>query len=124
MKEYDELTPALIAFVQAQHLFFIGSAPTDPEGLVNISPKGTLLSLSLSPSAFFLSFPPLTLLSFLLFFFEQASQEALGFAVLRVHGWPLAMTLQGRPAAWASSATLTWEDQVSRRWRIWRTTAA
>ncbi|MDP2434454.1 MAG: hypothetical protein Q8P67_01780, partial [archaeon] len=48
MKEYEELTPALIAFVQAQHLFFIGSAPTDPEGLVNISPKGTLLSLSLS----------------------------------------------------------------------------
>src|SRR3989338_8993650 len=122
MKEYDELTPALIAFVQAQHLFFIGSAPTDPEGLVNISPKGTLLSLSLPLLSSFL-FPP-SLFSLFCSFFEQASQEALGFAVLRVHGWPLAMTLQGRPAAWASSATLTWEDQVSRRWRIWRTTAA
>lgn len=39
-KWYDELSPALIDFVRAQKLFFIGSAPADGDGFPNVSPKG------------------------------------------------------------------------------------
>jgi len=38
-KFYDELTPALTAFIQAQKMFFTATAA--PEGRVNVSPKGT-----------------------------------------------------------------------------------
>lgn len=37
-KFYPALTDELIAFIQAQHMFFTASAPT--EGRVNLSPKG------------------------------------------------------------------------------------
>ncbi len=39
-KLYDELTPELIEFISAQKLFFVGTAPLDVEGHVNVSPKG------------------------------------------------------------------------------------
>jgi hypothetical protein len=37
-KFFSELTPALIEFIQAQKIFFVGSAPH--AGRVNVSPKG------------------------------------------------------------------------------------
>ncbi|WP_300016688.1 pyridoxamine 5'-phosphate oxidase family protein [uncultured Roseobacter sp.] len=37
-KQFDALSDALIRFIDAQHMFFVGSAA--PEGRVNISPKG------------------------------------------------------------------------------------
>ena len=39
-KQYDEITPKLKAFIEAQQLFFVGSAPLAQDGHVNISPKG------------------------------------------------------------------------------------
>ena len=39
-KIYEELTPQLIEFISAQHMFFVGTAPLAGEGHVNISPKG------------------------------------------------------------------------------------
>ena len=39
-KLYDELTPNLIEFIESQKMFFVGTAPLDREGHVNISPKG------------------------------------------------------------------------------------
>lgn len=39
-KLYDCLTDELIAFISAQPLFFVGTAPLDPNGHVNLSPKG------------------------------------------------------------------------------------
>jgi len=39
-KRYDELTPRLIEFIEAQKLFFVGTAPLSGSGHVNISPKG------------------------------------------------------------------------------------
>lgn len=36
--QYDSLSDVLTRFIQAQHIFFVGSAA--PEGRVNISPKG------------------------------------------------------------------------------------
>ncbi len=39
-KQYDELTPKLIEFIEAQKMFFVGTAPLDGDGHVNISPKG------------------------------------------------------------------------------------
>lgn len=37
---YDELTPELIEFIEAQKMFFVGSAPSADDGHINISPKG------------------------------------------------------------------------------------
>ena len=37
---YPELTPALIDFIAAQRLFFVGTAPAGVGGHVNVSPKG------------------------------------------------------------------------------------
>lgn len=37
-KFYDHLTPELQAFIEAQHIFFAATAPTN--GRVNLSPKG------------------------------------------------------------------------------------
>ncbi len=37
-KFFDSLTDGLIRFIEAQHMFFVASAPT--EGRVNLSPKG------------------------------------------------------------------------------------
>jgi hypothetical protein len=39
-KLYQELTPELIAFIEAQKMFFVGTAPLAATGHVNISPKG------------------------------------------------------------------------------------
>lgn len=39
-KVYTEITPELAAWVQAQHLFFVATAPLDRNGHVNCSPKG------------------------------------------------------------------------------------
>jgi hypothetical protein len=40
MHVYDEIDDSLRAFILAQHVFFVASAPLDPRGHVNVSPKG------------------------------------------------------------------------------------
>lgn len=40
MKVYDEITPKLEAFIQAQKMFFVATAPLSEDGHVNLSPKG------------------------------------------------------------------------------------
>lgn len=37
---YDVLDADLQAWISAQHLFFVGTAPSGSEGMVNVSPKG------------------------------------------------------------------------------------
>ena len=37
---YDEITPELAAWIEAQRLFFVASAPLAQSGHVNLSPKG------------------------------------------------------------------------------------
>ena len=39
-KLYDALTSELIDFMQAQKMFFVGTAPLSGDGHVNVSPKG------------------------------------------------------------------------------------
>ncbi|MCI4644480.1 MAG: pyridoxamine 5'-phosphate oxidase family protein [Hyphomonadaceae bacterium] len=39
-KTYDVLDDRLVAFIKAQKLFFVGTAPLDEDGHVNVSPKG------------------------------------------------------------------------------------
>lgn len=39
-KLYDEIDGALRRFLEAQHMFFVATAPLAPEGHVNLSPKG------------------------------------------------------------------------------------
>lgn len=39
-KFYPQILPAHREFIQKQHLFFVGTAPLDPAGHVNLSPKG------------------------------------------------------------------------------------
>lgn len=39
-KSYDEIDGALAAFIRAQRLFFVGTAPAGTGGHVNVSPKG------------------------------------------------------------------------------------
>ena len=39
-KTYDEITPELRQFIEAQKMFFVATAPLAGEGLVNLSPKG------------------------------------------------------------------------------------
>ena len=40
MSVYPEIDAPLRRFIEEQHLFFIGTAPSGPEGRLNISPKG------------------------------------------------------------------------------------
>ena len=40
MKTYDALDDRLIAFIKAQKMFFVATAPLDAGGHVNLSPKG------------------------------------------------------------------------------------
>ncbi len=40
MKTYDALDDRLIAFIKAQKLFFVATAPLSADGSVNVSPKG------------------------------------------------------------------------------------
>ena len=37
---YERIDEKLAAFLQAQHLFFVATAPSGPDGHVNVSPKG------------------------------------------------------------------------------------
>jgi hypothetical protein len=39
-KVYERLDESLVGFIGRQHVFFVGTAPTDPEGHLNVSPKG------------------------------------------------------------------------------------
>jgi len=39
-KLFDEITPALREFIEAQPVFFVGTAPSGDDGHVNVSPKG------------------------------------------------------------------------------------
>jgi hypothetical protein len=39
-KVYEELNESLVDFIGRQHVFFVGTAPTSPEGHLNVSPKG------------------------------------------------------------------------------------
>ena len=48
-KQYDQITPALQSFIQAQPLFFVATAPLSEQGHVNLSPKGYDTFRILSP---------------------------------------------------------------------------
>lgn len=39
-RTYDAITQELAEFIAAQHVFFVASAPADPHGHVNVSPRG------------------------------------------------------------------------------------
>lgn len=39
-KIYDEITPKLVQWIEAQRMFFVSTAPLSAEGHVNCSPKG------------------------------------------------------------------------------------
>lgn len=39
-KIYEEITDRLAEFIEAQHMFFVATAPKKEDGLVNVSPKG------------------------------------------------------------------------------------
>ncbi|HSH83246.1 MAG TPA: pyridoxamine 5'-phosphate oxidase family protein [Herpetosiphonaceae bacterium] len=39
-RTYPEITDELRTFIEAQHMFFVASAPLAAEGHVNVSPKG------------------------------------------------------------------------------------
>src|ERR1700719_4371755 len=39
-KVYAEIDANLRSFIEAQHVFFVGTAPLDESGHVNVSPKG------------------------------------------------------------------------------------
>ena len=49
-KFYDSISDTLRAFIEAQHLFFVASAPLSGEGHVNVSPKGMDSLRVLSPN--------------------------------------------------------------------------
>jgi hypothetical protein len=48
-KIFTELNDELQAFIAAQHLFFVATAPQDPAGHINLSPKGLDSLRILSP---------------------------------------------------------------------------
>ena len=39
-KVFDSITEELQKFIANQHIFFVGTAPLDSNGHVNLSPKG------------------------------------------------------------------------------------
>jgi hypothetical protein len=39
-KVYDGIDESVWAFIERQHVFFVGTAPTAPDGHLNVSPKG------------------------------------------------------------------------------------
>lgn len=49
-KLYDSINENIHTFIQAQHLFFVATAPLDAEGHVNLSPKGCDSFRILSPN--------------------------------------------------------------------------
>lgn len=40
-KVHEEIDPTLAAWIAAQHVMFVATAPNDPDATVNLSPKGT-----------------------------------------------------------------------------------
>jgi len=48
-KFYEAITPEQEAFIQAQQIFFVGTAPLSAEGHINLSPKGYDVLRVLSP---------------------------------------------------------------------------
>jgi hypothetical protein len=44
-KVFDEIDERLKRWIAAQSMFFVGTAPLDPDGHVNVSPKGPIESL-------------------------------------------------------------------------------
>lgn len=48
---YESITPMLDEFIRDQHMFFVASAPLDPTGHVNLSPKGLDCFRILSPTS-------------------------------------------------------------------------
>lgn len=49
-KLFPAITPELRAFIEKQQMFFVGSAPLDAQGHVNLSPKGLDCLRVLTPS--------------------------------------------------------------------------
>jgi hypothetical protein len=47
---FDGITDALRAFIESQHVFFVGSSPLSADGHVNVSPKGLDCFRVLSPT--------------------------------------------------------------------------
>lgn len=47
---YSEISDEHRKFIEAQHLFFVATAPDGPGGLVNLSPKGRTLLRVLGPN--------------------------------------------------------------------------
>jgi hypothetical protein len=47
---YDSIDDERKAFIERQHIFFVATAPEDPEGPVNLSPKGRTLLRVLGPN--------------------------------------------------------------------------
>jgi hypothetical protein len=47
---YDHIDDDRKAFIEKQHIFFVATAPEDPEGLLNLSPKGRTLLHVLEPN--------------------------------------------------------------------------
>ena len=45
-KVYESITERLRQFIEAQPVFFVASAPLDPDGHVNLSPKGRVGTLA------------------------------------------------------------------------------
>ena len=50
-KVYDRLDDSLVSFIGRQHVFFVGTAPTSPDGHLNVSPKGLDTFRILGPSS-------------------------------------------------------------------------
>lgn len=50
-KVYERLDDRLIEFIGRQHVFFVGTAPSEPEGHLNVSPKGLDCFRVLGPTA-------------------------------------------------------------------------
>ncbi len=47
---HTSITPDIQATIEAQHLFFVATAPSDPDAPVNLSPKGRTLARVLGPN--------------------------------------------------------------------------
>ncbi len=48
-EQYDQITPSLQSFIQAQPVFFVATAPLSEHGHINLSPKGYDTFRILSP---------------------------------------------------------------------------
>jgi hypothetical protein len=49
-KVFDSISDNVQTFIEAQHLFFVATAPLDPHGHINLSPKGLDCLRVLSPN--------------------------------------------------------------------------